>query len=150
MSEEYSGKEGRFVPLSLSKKWVANFRDSNPKHTHAFYFGCELFENLLNEPGCVGIRIYYAQDDDGSPKMVLVGVDKKGNNIIKKQVKTPVELRLSSDGDYSSLGAGSPLITESYRSMEDGGSSEEDSDEDSGMIDGGKPCPPDCGGIGFP
>jgi len=140
MSEEYSGKEGRFVPPSLSRKWVANFQKNNPKHTHAFYFGCELFENLLKEPGCVGIRIFYAQDDDGSPKMVLVGVDAKGNNIIKKQVKPPTELRLSSDKDFSSRIDNTTVVR----------ASDED-DEDSGFVDGGLPCPTYCGGgIGFP
>lgn len=148
MSGEYSGKEGRFVPLSLSKKWVANFRESNPDHTHAFYFGCELFENLLKEPGCVGIRIYYAQDDDGSPKMVLVGVDKFGKDILKKSIKNPYELRLSSDSDSlmrstDTMGSGDESRT---MSEDDSG---EDGDEDSGIIDSGKPCPPFCsGGIG--
>jgi len=149
MSEEYSGKEGRVVPLSLSKKWVANFRESNPKHTHAFYFGCELFENLLNEPECVGIRIYYAQDDDGSPKMVLIGVDKKGNNILKKSIKPPTELRLSSDGKTGKGSLQTENSSTKSRSMGGDGSGEDD-DEDSGMIDGGLPCPPECGGIGFP
>ena len=149
MSEEYSGKEGRFVPLSLSKKWVANFRESNPEHTHAFYFGCELFENLLNEPGCVGIRINYAQDDDGSPKMVLIGVDKNGNNILKKNIKPPTELRLSSDGKTGKGPLRSDYKTTGYRSMGGDGSGEDD-DEDSGMVDGGLPCPPNCSGLGFP
>ena len=149
MSGKYSGKEGRFVPLSLSKKWVANFRKSNPEHTHAFYFGCELFENLLKEPGCVGIRIYYAQDDDGSPKMVLIGVDKYGNNIVKKSIKNPKELRLSSESN-SDLTTSRSLDSGSYSRGLGGDGSGEDDDEDSGTFDGGLPCPQYCGGIGFP
>lgn len=148
MSEEYSGKEGRFVPLSLSKKWVANFRKSNPKHTHAFYFGCELFENLLKEPGCVGIRIYYAQDDDGSPKMVLVGVDKSGRDILKKSIKNPTELRFSSESDSDIKTTKSLDSSDNYKSLRGDGSGEND-DEDSGTFDSGKPCPPFCsGGLG--
>ena len=148
MSEEYSGKEGRFISHSNSRKWVANFQENNPGHTHAFYFGRELFENILNEPGCVGIRVYYAQDDAGNPKMVLMGVDNKGNNILKKQIKVPRELRSSNDSRESSASSadrsGGPVYM--------GASGGEDDDSDSGIFDNGKPCPPYCGGggVGFP
>ncbi|MGB3465062.1 MAG: hypothetical protein WBA74_07325 [Cyclobacteriaceae bacterium] len=147
MSEKFSGMEGRFVPLSLSKKWVANFQNTHPDHTQAFYFGSEIFTNLLNEPNCVGIRIYYAQDDDGTPKMVLVGVDAQGSNILRKSVKIPTELRLSNDNN-DSLTKSEPSL--SGRSLYGGGGGTEDSDEDTGMADGGLPCPEFCGDTMFP
>lgn len=148
MSEKFSGKEGRFVSPSLSKKWVANFQKTHPEHTHAFYFGSEVFSNLLNEPNCVGIRIYYAQDDDGSPKMVLIGVDAKGCNILKKSIKPPAELRLSND--VQQLGNDTTAFVKDNYSGGGGGGGSEDSDEDSGIVDGGLPCPQYCGDITFP
>lgn len=148
MSEEYSGKEGRFISPNNSKKWVANFQKNNPGHTHAFYFGRELFENILNEPGCVGIRVYYAQDDAKNPKMVLMGVDRQGNNITKKQLKVPKELRMSND----SKDGGLSLESRSAGPMFMGASGGDDDDADSGAFDNGKPCPPYCGsgGVGWP
>ena len=137
---KFTGNEGRFVSLSQSKKWVENFRSENPDHTHAFYFGCDVFNALLDEPGCVGIRVYYAQDDNGDPKMVLIGVDENGNNISKKTNKVPKELRLSQNRP-DDLSASGPVFGKSP-----GG----DDDEDSGAADQGKPCPPFCGGVGFP
>ena len=150
MSKEYSGSEGRFVSPSNSRKWVANFQRNNPGHTHAFYFGSELFENLLKEPGCVGIRVYYAQDDAGNPKMVLMGVDSDGNNIIKRQIKNPPHLCMSNDSRSTDLG---PIVTGpgGTESATMGPGGDEDDDSDSGIFDNGKPCPPYCGGgLGFP
>jgi hypothetical protein len=36
---------------------------------------------LLNQPGCVGLRIYYGRQADGKPALVLTGVDKADNDI---------------------------------------------------------------------
>lgn len=32
---------------------------------------------LLNQPGCVGLRIYYGRDASGAPALVLAGIDDK-------------------------------------------------------------------------
>lgn len=146
MSEEYSGKEGRFISLSNSKKWVANFQQNNPGHTHAFYFGRELFENILIEPGCVGIRVYYAEDDQRNPKMVVIGVDKQGNNILKKTIKPPKDLLMSSDSADADISIESTIAGPVYM----GNAGTEGDDSDSGSFDGGRPCPPHCGGLAFP
>ena len=40
-------------------------------------------ERLLNQPGCVGMRIYYGIHADGRPALVLVGVDEHGEELIR-------------------------------------------------------------------
>ena len=44
-------------------------------HRHAF-------ERILAQPGCVGIRAYPAEQDDGDMTMILVGVDERGNDMV--------------------------------------------------------------------
>lgn len=40
------------------------------------------FERILDQPGCVGIRAYPAEDDAGMVTMILVGVDGDGNDMV--------------------------------------------------------------------
>ncbi len=53
--------------------------------TRAHYFGKEFLEKLLDEPGCAGLRIYQAIDDAGIGRVVLVGVDEKGNDLLPRK-----------------------------------------------------------------
>ena len=41
-------------------------------------FSRRAFESILNQPGCIGIRYYFAQNNDGTPTIVLVGVNAQG------------------------------------------------------------------------
>ena len=43
-------------------------------------------EALLAQKGCEGLRIYYARDDKDVPTLVLVGVDKDGNDLVSGDV----------------------------------------------------------------
>ena len=40
------------------------------------------FDQLLSQEGCVGIRIYYGMDEESNVKLVAVGVDKNGQDIL--------------------------------------------------------------------
>ncbi|MBA4313143.1 MAG: hypothetical protein C0417_11000 [Chlorobiaceae bacterium] len=44
-------------------------------------FWKEYVQKLLDQPGCVALRYYYALDDKGNPTIVLVGVDGDGNDM---------------------------------------------------------------------
>lgn len=47
----------------------------------ATMFPREVFDALLAQPGCVGIRAYTGTADDDSQQTVLVGVDGQGNDM---------------------------------------------------------------------
>lgn len=80
----FIGSEGDPLDLTTSKKWAANYRSTLKKsdETLAHYFGFEIIQQILKEPTCVGIRIYYALDDAGEKKLILVGVDSNGENLL--------------------------------------------------------------------
>jgi hypothetical protein len=46
-------------------------------------FNRKIFDKILAQKGCVAIRYYYAQHKDGSPALVLVGVDANGKDMTK-------------------------------------------------------------------
>ena len=43
--------------------------------TRGGHFPREAIDAILSQPGCEGIRFYYGANPDGSPAIVLVGVD---------------------------------------------------------------------------
>ena len=39
-------------------------------------------DELLAQPGCSGMRFYYGRDKGGESSLILVGVDKVGNDLV--------------------------------------------------------------------
>lgn len=61
---------------------VRNFHAQAATGAHrATAFNRSAFEQLLAQPGAVGIRIYHARHADGSPTMVMVAVDANGQDL---------------------------------------------------------------------
>lgn len=69
----FNGTEGAPIPLETASEWTANYRNSHPGETIAHFFGRDILEAILAQPECVGIRMYYALDDEGKKQLVLVG-----------------------------------------------------------------------------
>jgi hypothetical protein len=70
------------VDLVTAVRFIKNHR-SNLKapSIKGGFFARNAFDKILAQPGVVGIRYYYAQMDDGTPTLVLVGVDGIGQDI---------------------------------------------------------------------
>jgi hypothetical protein len=64
--------------LRLIKNHKSNLKAPSTK---GGFFSRNAFEKILAQEGAIGIRFYYAQKDDGTPTLVLVGVDAKGQDI---------------------------------------------------------------------
>jgi hypothetical protein len=79
---KFDGTEGDPIDLAVAKRWTANYRAVNSTGVQAHYFGNEIINQLLQRPGCVGIRMYYAINDEGERKLLLIGVDSKGENMM--------------------------------------------------------------------
>lgn len=81
---QFKGDGNHVVTLDVAARYVQNFRN-NPvaPAIKGGYFGRNIFDKILAQPGAFGIRYYYAAKDDGSPTLVLVGVDSAGNDIVQ-------------------------------------------------------------------
>ena len=78
----FTGNEGEMVPLDQAAEWTANYRNSDHfDGVNAMFYGKNKLMSLLNQRGCVGIRIYKAIDEKGNPIMVLVGADSNQNDM---------------------------------------------------------------------
>jgi hypothetical protein len=78
----FDGTEGDPIALGIASQWAANYREKNPGDTEAHFFGAAIIKQILAEPGCVGIRMYYTIDDKGQKQIVLVGVNAKGSDLL--------------------------------------------------------------------
>ena len=78
-----TGKEGAEIELQLAAEWTKNHRERHPHGSISQFFGIEILQRLLQQPGCLGIRIYYANSQklNGWQKFILALA-----NFLKKSV----------------------------------------------------------------
>lgn len=75
------------VPLDSAKKFIKNLeKDAMQLKTKGGMFYRDVFDKILAQKGCVGLRYYYAKTDDGTPTLVVVGVDSSGNDMTSAAV----------------------------------------------------------------
>lgn len=78
----FDGTEGGAISLNDGAALTANYRSNNPNQRIAHFFGREILQQLLNQEGCVGIRMYYGENEEGDKELVLVGTDADQNDLL--------------------------------------------------------------------
>lgn len=81
MANSLNPKIGSAIPAEQGKEWIKRYQDNNPGAVKAIFYGSDILQQILAQKDCVGIRIYNAIADDGTPNFVLVGAKENGNNI---------------------------------------------------------------------
>ena len=78
----FTGNEAEQFPLETSAEWTKNYRETiNKGDVHAHFFGRAIIQQILDQGGCMGIRIYYALDENGKKQLIIVGADAEENDI---------------------------------------------------------------------
>ena len=91
------------ITLDQAKKLTKHFRDEKEKVIKDNFKGkkmlptCETFERtafdqLLAQPGCTHVRIYLGMDEDKLVKIIAVGVDENGHDILPSDNELTREL----------------------------------------------------------
>lgn len=62
-------------------KMVKNYFDVN-QNVESHFIGREMIENLLAQPGAVGINVMYGVDNAGNNRPIFVAVNAKGQQIL--------------------------------------------------------------------
>ena len=55
----------------------------------AQYFGKDIVDKILAQPGCVGVRMYYGKHANGKPGVIIIGVDKYGKDTVSGVLAMP-------------------------------------------------------------
>ena len=71
------------VAMAMTKRYR---RQAGRGAVRSFWFPREVFEALLAQPGCEGIRLYCAQTTIGNADLVLVGTDARGADFTSGEV----------------------------------------------------------------
>lgn len=78
----FTGNEGAVITLAEGSKMTAAYRATiSTGDTIALAVGKNLVNSILGQTGCMGIRMYFALDEDGNNQLVLVGVDANGDDM---------------------------------------------------------------------
>jgi hypothetical protein len=71
--------KGHKIPLNQAAEQT---KRSHGRGNKGGLFLRQELDELLAQPGCAGVRYYYGLDVAGKDSLILVGVDKDGNDMV--------------------------------------------------------------------
>lgn len=80
---------GEDIGLAEGERLITAFRTANPEATKGYYIGRNIIEQILNQPGCVGINFRKCLTELNQEHLVYTGVDAYGKDIIEYTAVTP-------------------------------------------------------------
>jgi hypothetical protein len=92
---EINNTSGEVITLEEAKQYTHSFQKLYPNEKKAFFVGKDQLLKILEQPDCLGIRIYNGYNDDEKvSNKVLIGVDSLGNDmeegvILEKLIPCP-------------------------------------------------------------
>lgn len=91
-----TGREGAEIDIKVATDWTKNHRHRNPGGVVSQFFGQEILNKILQQPGCVGLRFYYANSkpvtgwqrlvnkcfarSEGEVHLIITGVNSDGRD----------------------------------------------------------------------
>lgn len=79
---------GENIGLAEGINLVEAFRAANPDATPGYYIGRNIIEQILSQPGCVGINFRKCLTNMNEEHLVYTGVDAEGKDIVEFSVVT--------------------------------------------------------------
>jgi hypothetical protein len=93
----FTGNENHVITLDKATYLTEAYRNSVPQGSLlGGAFSRDILDRLLRQQKCVGLRIYNASNDDGSPTFLLVGVNSNNNDLFSRILAAQPAMRLTS------------------------------------------------------
>jgi hypothetical protein len=77
---------GEEISHEMAADFVKSYKNAHPDATPYYTVGRNIIDQILAQPGCVGLRFYNAINELGQTTLVYVGVDAQGNDMVKAVV----------------------------------------------------------------
>ena len=77
---------GEDIGLSAGKQMIKAFREANPDATAGYYIGRNILNEILAQPGCVGVNFRKGLNEINQEHLVYTGVDAEGKDILEYSV----------------------------------------------------------------
>jgi hypothetical protein len=69
---------GEEIGQDLGAQMISSYRQANPTDVTSYFVGRNIIEQVLAQPGCIGIKFYNAYNEAGVKTVVYVGVNASG------------------------------------------------------------------------
>lgn len=79
---------GEDIGLAEGMQLVKAFAKANPEATKGYYIGRNIIDQILSQPGCVGINFRKCLNETNEEHLVYTGVDADGKDILEYSVVT--------------------------------------------------------------
>jgi len=89
---------GEDIGLSEGAQLVNAFTAANPDATPGYYIGRNILEQIMAQPGCVGINFRKCLTNMNEEHLVYTGVDADGKDILEFSVVTNAGDIIKKDG----------------------------------------------------
>jgi hypothetical protein len=74
---------GEEIGLELGTQFIKEYQIANSTDVQYYVIGRNIIDQILAQPGCVGMRFYNAYNEMGEKTLVYVGLDDKGKPIVE-------------------------------------------------------------------
>jgi hypothetical protein len=74
------------ISLADAAALTKRHRDTKASEVKAGVIAKDQVLQLLNQADCVGMRIYFGRNPDGTPSLVLAGIDASDNDLTKGMI----------------------------------------------------------------
>lgn len=79
---EFTGNEDHSISLTEASVLTKNYRDSiGGSAILGGYFSKAIIQEILNQQDCVGLKYYYGKGSNGTPQLVILGVNGSGGDL---------------------------------------------------------------------
>lgn len=73
---------GEFIDLTEAKEMTNAYQTAFPTEPKCFFFGSDKLQSVMDQEGCIGVRMYRGFDVvRNEQNVVIVGVDASGNDM---------------------------------------------------------------------
>jgi len=72
---------GEEIGLELGNELIYQYQSKNPNDVLGYQIGRNILDQILAQPGCLGIKLYNAYNESGEKTLVYVGMDANGKAI---------------------------------------------------------------------
>ena len=77
----FDGTEGEFIPMSEATAMTSAYQTGGNGDVKGGFLGKDKINQLLEQSGAMGIRIYFAEDENGHKTVALAAADADENDI---------------------------------------------------------------------
>ena len=83
VKKDYSAV-GEHISHEMAADFIKAHAEAYPEEPRGFGMGKTILQEILDQPGCVGMRFYNGINEKGQKTLVYIGIDESGNDIVKR------------------------------------------------------------------